>query len=232
MSKKRITKKELKEDKFLLFIRRANDFTRQNKGRLICWGIIAGLTIIPFFIVTTTLRRWEANSLEMLAQAQETFRGASGQEDLKMAREKFEEILKRYPLTNSKKIALAYKGNCEYRLGEYDEALASFKRFVSKYPRHFLAPFAKEALANIYEQKGDYPEAIAAYKSLIRDSPKNVTVSYAWLSIGRCHQNLKKYKEAREAYRKVVEDFPQSSWVEEAKLQLETIEELEENENQ
>jgi TolA-binding protein len=223
MGKKRLTKKELKEDGFIVFMRRVNSFTRQNKGRVISWGIITGLFLILIFILTTIFHRWKDVSDEMLAKAQETFRKASNEEEFRKAGEKFKEILDNYPLSDSRKIALFYKGNCEYRLGEYDKAIVSLKGFIASFPQHYLTPFVREALANTYEQKRDYSRAISVYEDLIKREPKGSMSGCAWFSIGRCYQELKRYKEAKDAYQRVIKDFPKSNWVEEANSQIEKI---------
>lgn len=218
MSKKRITKRELKEDRFIVFIRRVNLFLRQRRGLVISWGIIAGLVITLSLIIITTLGRWQRESGKMLGQAHEIFRKAASNEEFREVKERCEEILKRQ-FAGSKEMALFYKGNCEYRLGEYDEAILSFKRYLDRYPRHFLIPFVREALASTYEQKRDFSLAISAYEDSVKKASDGFKAR-ALLSIGRCQTELNKYKEAKETYQKIITSFPGSAWAEEARLSL------------
>ncbi|HAV43022.1 TPA: hypothetical protein DCX15_03300 [bacterium] len=222
MRKKKITKGELKEDGFILLARKIADFTNQNRRRVVSWGVITIEVLIVIFITAIILGQWERASEEEFISTQ----GIYDQDSFQEAKEGFEKILKSYPISSSRKLALFYKGNCHYHLGEYDKALADFERFAKRNPGHFLTPFAREAIANTYEQKKDYLKAIEVYKTLIKAAPKVSNVGYAWLSIGRCYKKLENYKEAQEAYQKVIIDFPQSSWVEEAQFASERLKEL------
>ena len=104
--------------------------------------------------------------------------------------------------------------------GKYDEAAASLRAFLGKYPKHELAPNAIYWLGEAHYVRRDYPAALTAFESLLNDYPGNRKTPDALLKIGYCQVELKRPGPAREALTRVVQEFPDSQAAAEAQTRL------------
>jgi len=104
--------------------------------------------------------------------------------------------------------------------GKYDEAAASLRAFLAKYPKHELAPNAMYWLGEAHYVRRDYPAALAAFEGLLNDYPGNRKTPDALLKIGYCQVELKRPGPAREALTRVVQEYPDSQAATEAQARL------------
>lgn len=222
--RRRLTKRELREDSFLRLARRIGEGWRENRIWIFVWAtilLLLGTSGIGLFLLH---RAEERDSFIEFTKAQSLFRDATTREEILKARDEFAKLLSRYTFTQARPLCLLYKGLCHYRLKEWENAILSLRGFYERYPRHWLAPSSIEAAANAFEQKGDYSEAISLYEYLVERYPHSFNAPHGQLSIGRCLMKLGELEKAKEAYRKVVSDWPDSVWVEDARLRLEAKE--------
>lgn len=78
----------------------------------------------------------------------------------------FENIAKAYKMTKTSNLALAYAGVCNYRLAQYEDAIAYLKKVDFDSPN--LAPATVGLLGDCYVQLGDYKSALKYYEKAIK----------------------------------------------------------------
>jgi len=110
-------------------------------------------------------------------------------------------------------------GYAYFNLKQYDQALFSFKEFVSKSKagQQNLADGTLR-LADCYYVAKSYSDALVYYKKAITlNSPDN---DYARFQSGILYGILQKYPEGKTELSLVIRDYPNSNFVDEAKFQL------------
>ena len=207
-SAKKIIKKKLKEpDEFVTLTERAYLFIGRHLKPIAGCGIVVLLLILLFFLFQRWEKRNEENAYQMLNLAVETYQMVSSPsregsaQEYKSVLERFNEVVSKFPRTWSGKLAILYQGNVDLRLGEFDQAIQAYERFLRKAGKEKLyRSFAMEGLGYSYEGKKDYEKAINAYRKGI-ESGENFQLANAYLGLGRCYEKLGKTKEALENYR-------------------------------
>lgn len=219
----RISKKELKEDIMISFLQRAVKYARENVTKIQTYGGIGiGVIILTVFLLNT-IKGSSRDAQVKFSQAQNLYLSSSPlqKDGYQQAKKSFQELQEKHSLSQWAKSALFYEGMCNYQLKEYKQAIDCFNRFITKNPKHLLAPLAQEKIADIYQQQQEFSQAIGAYERLVKSFPEGFNSSYAYLSIGRCYEQLKDKTRAKEAYKKVLAG---SAWIDEAKFYLKRLE--------
>lgn len=214
---KRIIKKKLKEpDEFISFTEKAFIFvTHQFKLIAVGGGVVLLLALFFFFY-----QRWETkneeNASQLFHSAMETYQDVSTRyreesiQEYKNVLEKFDGVIEKYPRTFHGRLSLLYKGNLHHRLGDFEEAIKSYDRFLQKAGGEKLyRAFALEGLGYCFEGKKDYEKAIHAYQKIL-EIGENFRIADAHLALGRCYEKLGKNKEAIEQYKAFIMIAPKS----------------------
>ncbi|MDI6703237.1 MAG: tetratricopeptide repeat protein [bacterium] len=226
MTKRRITRRELKEDKLREYTKRLTRFFYQQDPKRVkrvsylFLAVIAGILVIFSGISNINKQCLFDLSRGLNLYYQSDEKEKKGYKEAKVV---FSDILSDYPLTRHRMFALFYKANCHYHLEEYKEASDCFQEFVRRYPSHPLAPFSLQNLAEICEIKKDYKEGLSVYKDIIKDYPKGSNLSFAYLGMARCFERLGRWSEAKKAYQDLIKNCPKSRLLEEAKFFIATI---------
>lgn len=108
----------------------------------------------------------------------------------------------------------------QFKVGNYQSAIAGFQGFLASYPNSQLAPSAQYWIGNAYYALRDYKGAIVAQQKVLSTWPDNAKSADAMLNIASSQQELGETKSARETLRKLVSKFPQSAAAEQAKQRL------------
>jgi len=216
--KRRLTKKELKEDKVAEFILQFTKFVQKNLGGVI--GVSVGVLIIGIGIYAYLQSRVKANEEASLAllQVQGGYLQGKYNEVIPM----FESIVKRYGGTASAKEALVYLGNAHFFLGHYEESKAYFERFLKSHSKNeFLNQAAMEGVGVALEGRGDYLQAAKKYEEVSQKYSKDQFVAIQNLfNAGRCYEAANEFSLARTVYQKIIDLYSDSPRVGEAKASL------------
>jgi tol-pal system protein YbgF len=108
----------------------------------------------------------------------------------------------------------------QFKVGNYQGAIASFQGFVAAYPSSQLAPSAQYWIGNSYFNLRDYKNAMAAQQKLIGQYPASPKVPDAMLNIASCHQGLGDTAAAKAMLENLVAKFPLSNAADLAKKRL------------
>jgi len=216
----KITRKQIKEDKLLSTT--AKFYVYLNKY----WKQIVGVVAVAIILVAAisvfyryTVNRNERASLNLIeamafySEAEMALGGddedGSATEKYEKAMTKFEGILKGGGRDQTISEALFYSAKCSYRLGKYSEAISTFEKVISKYPKNILAFYSQGGTGQCYEQIGDdesLRKAIQQYDKLSR-YPENYVTLQAFIDKGRCYEKLGEWDQAIKEYSNIVGKF-------------------------
>lgn len=125
------------------------------------------------------------------------------------ALEQFESIINEYGGTGSGTLSLFYAGNCHYALGDYDQAIKRYERFLKTAPKEtHLTILAYDSLGYCYEEKGDYLKAIEYFEKTVDSAPGLGEMGL--LNLARCYEALEDTENSLKYYQRVVLEYPGS----------------------
>ena len=213
----KISKKKLQEpDEFITVTQRTLEFARVHIRKIGTAGLIIAVIVVAVLFFRMWKERKEADASQKLSAAMEVYQKVSSPyregtpSDYKNALGSFEDIIKQFPNTSAGKLSLIFKGNIQFKLGEYDEAIKVYQAFLEKGGKEKLYRlFALEGLGYACEGKKDYGKAVDAYQQIVA-SGETSQLGDAYLSLGRCYEKLEKNKEAVESYRAYLKTNPNS----------------------
>ena len=99
----------------------------------------------------------------------------------------------------------------DYRLGQFDLAIAGFEAFITYFPRAERAGDAQVNIGLSYLQAGKNEQAIDAFDAAIRNYPGAPTLPEGYYKKGIALRNVKRPDEARAAFEYVVKTYPESA---------------------
>jgi tetratricopeptide (TPR) repeat protein len=205
---KKIIKKKLKEpDEFISFTEKAFIFITHHSKSIAVGGIIVLLLVLSLFFYQRWEMKNEGNASRFFNLAVETYQTVSAPsregliQEYKNILEKFNEVIEKFPRTSAGKLSVLYQGNLHLRLGDFDNAINSYNKFLKIAGKEKLyRSFALEGLGYSFEGKKDYEKAINAYQKIL-EIGENFQKANATLGMGRCYEKLGKNKEALEQYK-------------------------------
>lgn len=108
----------------------------------------------------------------------------------------------------------------QFKIGNYQGAIAAFQGFLKSHAGSALAPNAQYWIGNAYFNMRDYKNAIASQQKLITAYPDSPKVPDALLNIASSQQELNDIPAAKTTLESLVAKFPVSDAAEKAKRRL------------
>ena len=113
-----------------------------------------------------------------------------------------------------------YKGDCQLKLEQNEEALESLDFIISQ-PRNMFTEPALEAASKINFRTGNYHRAADNYRAMIEMGEKKSNIFDAQVGLMRCYYKLGEYTNTIDAARQVVQmDKVQEEYVREANYKI------------
>jgi tol-pal system protein YbgF len=111
----------------------------------------------------------------------------------------------------------------EFQQNQFENALVSFRNFLSQYPTSNLVPNAHFWIAECYVKKRDYQKSLSAYEEVIRHHPKSGKASIALYRKALVLLELKDKMAAKTALKKLIADYPRSEESKQARTKLASL---------
>jgi len=118
---------------------------------------------------------------------------------------------------------LSELGNAQYKVKKYDDAIITYREFISRYGTHPLAPLIRQSLGYVFEEKEQLKEAIEQFEEIARDPEATYLKAQMGIDTGRCYEKLGQLKSAVAAYKDIVATYPESGFAKMARYRLEDI---------
>ena len=210
--KKKITKKQLKEDSLVTFYYKAVKYFEDNmKPILIIGGSVIVLAVLVYLYSVKLKNDNEKAALELsrvvslyeMGNYQEAMDGKKGTNVLGL-----KQIVDTYGSTENGEIAKVYLGNSYLYLGKIDKAYEYYDDFSGDSPIYKASALA--GVAGYYEYKKEYEKAAEKYKEAAFISKENASNPQYLLSAVINLIKVKNNAEAKELIDKIKEEYKTS----------------------
>ncbi|HPQ39884.1 MAG TPA: tetratricopeptide repeat protein, partial [bacterium] len=124
----------------------------------------------------------------------------------------FQAIYDNYPGTDAGRHALYMVAVSELNQGQYEEAIASFDNFVSKYSDSLLAASSLLGKATAEYNMGRTEQSLESLKQIETRYPNYPLKDVLTYEMAKRYQAMDRIPDARQKYEEVVEKYPDSSW--------------------
>ncbi|KAF1052972.1 MAG: Cell division coordinator CpoB [Burkholderia gladioli] len=111
----------------------------------------------------------------------------------------------------------------QFRSGDFKNAAASFRSFISKYPQSPYQPVAQYWLGNAQYALRDYKGSTATWQALVKNFPQHPRAGDALVAIGTNQLEQGQKAAAKRTFEQVVSQFQGSTAAQTAQGKLETI---------
>ena len=210
--KKKISKKEIKEDRLVTTYFEATTWYETNKK--IVNGVLVGVVILAIVVVAymnnVNSNNQKANTelgkvmsyydqgkfdVAISGNLQENIRG-------------LQSIVDDYGSTKAGELSKFYLANAYFSQNDYDKALKYFLDVSVK--DDMITASAIAGAAACYEVKNDYEKAASAYEKAAFKSTKDVNAAENMFHAARNYLSAGKKEKAAELFKKVKKEFPNS----------------------
>ncbi len=193
VKKKRITKRQMKEDPLVTYSLRFSRYAKEHFNQIVA-GVAILIAIIGILIFTSHSRRASARQSEQyIGAALMLLR----QGDIAAAKTSFEDVANRYPGSRAGITALYFKAECELKMRDFAEAMRSYDAYLSKckeFPDFKTAAIIGKAAC--LEGVGKYAEAASTLELLVEtidpDDPRYMEVLFHIASFYRKAEMIEK----------------------------------------
>ena len=223
----RLTKEEIKQDKFIESVLQSYVFLKENLTTII---IVVGVVVVAvagyaaYRQDQVNSRAKSALALNEATQAYQTaeeslFDAAKLAESaalLKTAQTQLQAVFQKHPNTAFADKARYQYAKTLYYQGNYPEARSQFQQITEKHQaeNQIYSLYSQKAIGNCYEQEGDYEKAIAAYEAKeFRPSPqlspeiRQFVLANAKFNQALCYEKLGDTAMARATYEEIIDEF-------------------------
>ncbi len=216
--KKRLAKKEIKEDTLLKAYARATAFYYENK-KYVTYAVTGLVVIIAAVIIVINNRR--ANNEKATLELAKVFSiydaGANDLQQYKVAINGQPErgvmglkgIVANYGSSESGELARFYLANAYYNLGQYDDALQQYESFSGG--TTFLKAAADFGIGGCHEARRDYARAASFYEKAAGISGAGSMTPEYLNAAARCFGLSGEKEKAVVIYKRIKKEFPTSS---------------------
>jgi predicted negative regulator of RcsB-dependent stress response len=204
----KLSKEDLKgPDAFQSTIELISDYISENKKRF--YSIVTAVILASFIAVGIYMywSHYQFSAKEMYAKAQNNLaQNLENPENAAKNIKIFQELIDKYPHSWSARMAHYHLGNIYYNLGEFDNAIAAYKKFVSSRisDNAGIKFLALTSIGYCYETKKDFKSALE-YFDKAQKSKNAGFESVAFSNIARIYEQMNDKKNALENYKKALE---------------------------
>ncbi len=209
---KKISKKEMKEDKLVTSFYKAKELYTEYQSK-----IFIGLGVLVIIVAAVILinQSSEKNNLKanaLLAKVIPVYDGAQFQEAIDGRKLEnitgLKEIVEEYGSTDAGEMAKLYLANAYFYLGQFDNAMKYYKDFGGSGDDFKASSYA--GIAACYEAKKDNKEAADYFKKAASVSKANYQNPEFLLKAGINLIALNQNEDAKELFLKIKEDYKTS----------------------
>jgi TolA-binding protein len=211
--KVKITKRQLKEDKFTTFMLQSKDRLQESWQFFVIGAVVVVLAVVAvvYFFESKTKASEEAGA--KFAQALMDYRGGNNQ----VAVLSFAQIVEDYGDQPVAEYATYLLGNANYRQRSYEEAIRYYQEYLSRYKGDLLVRSgALAGIAACREDQGQYQEAADRYEAAIAEYPDGPQIGDYHLSAMRCFLAAENKDKASEHLNVLRDSFPGTQLAERA----------------
>ena len=223
----RLTKEEIREDKFVEGVLKAYMLLRGNLRTII---IVVGVVLVAVAGYAAYYQNQENRRTEAaiaLRQANEVYQTAEdslfdteklaeSEESIITAQAQLQEVFEKYPNTSFSDKARYQYAKTLYYQRNYPEARAQFQQIIDQHQpeNQIYTLYAQKAIGSTYEQEGDYKKAAAAYQTKafpptpqLSPEIREFVLASAKFNQALAYEKSGDPDDARAAYKEIMDEF-------------------------
>jgi len=216
-ARKKITRKQIKEDKFVTTYFKTVEYINQNSKNIMI-GVVAVLAIIVIiFVMAKSKRDAELNASEQLAKATAEMGAGNSQQ----AKDILLNLIDNYSGTKSASRGVYMIGQFHYINEEYNQAIEYFDKYLDKHGDDSILTLAAYAgKGACLEQLGKLLEAGQTYEMGAKKFEDSFNAPQLLMDAGRCYSLANNFANARNCYKIVLDKYKNSGFKSDAELYL------------
>jgi tetratricopeptide (TPR) repeat protein len=212
--KKKISKKEIKQDALVTTYARVTAYYEENKRTIGIATTVIALAVIAILVMLKNRSDANESAMLQLGQVQELFAGGQYQAAIDGVPERnvpgLKAIVDNYGSSRGGELARFMLASALFELGKYDEALQQFEDFSA--PDAMLAASRFAGIAQCYEARKNYKEAAEYFEKAAGKNTKDISAP-EYLSHAARNYGLTGEKErAIELYKRLKKNYPASQY--------------------
>ncbi len=216
--KKKLTKRQIKEDKLVTAYFKAIDWVQRN-SRIVVYAVAGAVAVV--LIVTLMIRSERAaeeRAAVELARAELQANRGNHEEAVAI----LESLVEKYGGTAAARMALLDLADMYCRMGEFDLAIKYFDQYLDKHSGYdpLLTASALAGKAACLEGKGDYAAAAEVFLKAYDKDPKSFNAPTYLLNAAMAYERAGELAKARELCERVIDEYPKSSARRDAEMVL------------
>ena len=217
MSPHRITKKEMKQDKFVTYSLKVSEWIQKHLNQVLmgAGGVIL-VAVIMFFIFSSQAKR-ERKASELLGRANlELQAGNIGQ-----AVTDLQTVVNKYGGTKSAGKASFFLASAYFYAKDFVQAQSMFEKYLKKYKEDVLLTASAQAgIADCHMQRGNFIQAGEDFLKAASLTPQSFLAPQYLIKAAFAYLKADQKDKAREALNILIKEYPDSPEVHRAKIQL------------
>lgn len=203
-SKVKLSKRQIKEDKFTTFVLTSKQRVIDNWQFLVIGVVVVVLVVAGIVYFVNSRSTWQAEAGQRFAQAMMEYRNG----DRQIAVTSFEQVLDDYGSHVVAEEATYMLGSVNFELKNYSEAIRYWEMYLSKYQEDQLKRAAAQAgIASAYENQGDYTQAAEWFEKAVEGFPEGPLVPDYYFGAMRCYVLAGNMEAARAKLDTIAEQF-------------------------
>ena len=216
MSRKRLSKKQLKHDRF---VKRTFDWAHwaETHRREMIGGAVALVVLLAGFFVYRGVSRGaeEEAARDYLMARQAYFAG-----NYQLAVSDLQGFIDRYAGSGYVDDARLFLGESQLQAGQPAEAVATLETLLDDHGDSPLADNGRRLLAAAYAQAGQVDRAVETYREAIEDTPFDELKVQIHASLARLFESQSRPEEAVAEYQAILELTPEGPAADEARREI------------
>jgi len=210
--KKKLSKKEIKEDKLINFYKSSVDFFEKYQSKIFIYlGVLVVVAAAVYFYLNQKSINDDKAALELsrimpLFDQGEYLEAIEGKQGTNIIGLK--NLVEEYSGTENGETAKIYLADCYSFLGNYEEAFKYYKDYNGSIDYFVAASMAGQA--GYYAMKGDFEKAANLYLNASKQSQVNSQNPDYMLNAGICFLKIGEDEEAKILFNKIKEDYSTS----------------------
>ena len=217
MSPHRITKKEMKQDKFVTYSLKVSEWIQKHLNEvLIGAGGVILVAVIVFFILSSQTKK-ERKAAELLGKANLELQAGN----MGGAMANLQTVVDKYGGTKSAGPASFSLASVYFYAKDYAQAQSVFEKYLKKYKEDVLLTASAQAgIADCLVQRGDFVQAGENFVKAASLNPQGFLAPQYLLWGASAYLKADQKDKAREVLNKLIIEYPDSREVHQAKVQL------------
>jgi outer membrane protein assembly factor BamD (BamD/ComL family) len=217
MSPQRITKKEMKQDKFVTYSLKVSEWIQKHLNEVLMGvGAVILVGAIVFFILSSQAKK-ERNATRLLGKASIELQAGNIEE----AVANLQTVVNDYGGTKSAGRASFFLATAHYYVGDYDQAQSMFEKYLKEYKGDIMfSTSAQAGIADCHMQRGNYILAAEEFVKAASLNPDGFLAPQYLLRAALAYLKADQKGKAREVLDKLIKEYPDSREMHQAKEQL------------